>query len=102
MTNGEACAFFSADCDLVSLDEFTDVFKADRSLVKLNLVMVGKSIHEVGGRYGLRDSVFPLPTLNQIVEEKRDDIVRLDEGAVLIDDAKAISVPVRRDSDVGF
>ena len=37
---------------------------------------------------------------HQVVEEQRDDVVGLDEGAVFIDNAEAVCVAIGRDADL--
>ncbi len=63
--------------------------------------MLGEGVYQVGRRDGFGDAVAPAARFDEIVEEQRDDVVRLDEGAVEVDDAEAVGVAVGGDADGG-
>src|SRR5262249_13388891 len=90
-------ALLAADHDLVLLDEFPDVLEADGSLVQLNLVLFSQRIDQVCCRHGFCNAVSPPTRLHQIIEQQRDDVVGLYEGAVIVHDAEAVGVSVGRD-----
>ena len=92
--DGEASRLLAADCDLVLVDELANVLEADRSLVERHLVEVGESVNQVGGGHTLGHAVAPAARLNQVVEQQRDDVVGLDEGAVSIHNAEAVGVAI--------
>src|SRR4029077_12053162 len=104
MANREASTLFAADGDLVLLDQFANVLEADGSFVQLDPVVPGQGVDHVGGGYGFSHSILPAAALHQIIEEKGDDVIRLEESSVLIDDAEASGVHVRSDADlrIGF
>ena len=81
-------------------DEFADVFEADRGFIKRDLVVIGEGVDEVGGGDAFGDAVAPAAGFDEVVEEQGDDVVGLDEGAVLIDDAEAVGVAVGGDAEV--
>ena len=97
--DGEASAFFAADQDLVLLDEFANIFEANRGFVELDFVFFGKRVDEIGGRYGFADSVLPAARFDQVIEEQRDDVVGLEERAVFVDNAEAIGIAIGRDAN---
>ncbi len=49
----------------------------------------------------LADAILPAAALHQVIEEQRDDVVRLEECAVGVDDAEAVGVSIGRDADLG-
>ena len=90
----QAGALLAADQDLVPADVVADELEADRRLQHLQAVVPGDGIDEVGGGDGAGDvAVLPLDP-HQVVVKKGQDVVRLDEGAVLVDDAVAVGVAV--------
>src|SRR3954471_9135791 len=100
MANRQPRALFSSDCDGVFVDELSDVLKANWRFVELHLVIVGERVNQVRRRNRLRHTVLPAATLNKVVEEKRDDVIRLDKSAVLVNNTEAIGVAVGRDDDL--
>ena len=70
--------------------------------MQFDFVMLGESVDQVGGGHGFSDAVLPTATFNQVVEKQCDDVVRLEEGTVLIDDAKTIGVSVGSDADMSL
>src|SRR5207302_3151999 len=101
MADGKSGAFLAADRDLVLLDQLTDVFETDWGLMKLNFMMLREGINHVGGCDRLGDAVLPSAGLDQIVEEQCDDVIRLEECAVGIHYAEAVSITVSSDDDAG-
>ena len=69
ITNGKSGALFSANANLVLLDQFADVFEADRRFVQLDFFFVGDGIDEVGGGNRLCHTVAPATALHQVIEE---------------------------------
>ncbi len=88
--------------DLILDNQLADVLEAHRSLVELHLEVLGERVDQIRGGHRLGDTILPAARFDQIVEEQRDDIVWLNEGAALVNDAKAVGVAVRGDADVGF
>ncbi len=102
MANGEAGAFFAADHDFVLLDEFADVFEADREFRAVDdVMMLGEGVDQVGGGYGFAYAVFPTAGFDEVIEKQRNDVIGLEEGSVLIDDAEAVGVAIGGNADVG-
>ncbi len=62
-----------------------------------NLVVFGERVDQVGCGHALGHAVAPAARLHQVIEEQRDDVVRLDKGAVAVDDAEAVRVAVGGD-----
>ena len=60
-------------------------------------MVFGERVDQVGGGDALGDAVPPAARFDQVVEEQRDDVVGLDEGAVAVDDAEAVRVAVGGD-----
>ncbi len=89
---------FSADGDLVLIDQLANVLEADGRLVEWHLVFIGQSIDEVGRRHALGHAVAPAATLHQVVEQQRNHVVRLDEGSVGIHNAKAVRIAIGRNT----
>src|ERR1019366_10686100 len=87
------------DEDLVLFDQFADVFEANRGLVELDLVFFGQRVDEVGGGNGFADSVSPAAAFDQVAKEQRDDVVGLEERAVLVDNPEAIGIAIGRDAN---
>ena len=63
--------------------------------------MLGEGVDEIGGGHALGHAVPPAAGLDEVVEEQRDDVVGLDEGAVGVDDAEAVGVAVGGDAEGG-
>ena len=97
----ETGGFFAADGDLVGEDQFADVFEAYGGFKERDLVEVGEGVDEVGGGDGFGDAVLPAAGFDEVVEEQGDDVVGLDKGAVLVDDAEAVGVSVGGDDEAG-
>src|SRR5581483_11050768 len=98
-TDREACTLFAANSDLVLVNKGADVLEADRRFVELHLVVIGESVDEVGGCHGFGHAVLPASRFNQVIKEKRNDIVGLDKCAVAIHDAEAVCVSIGSNAD---
>ena len=97
--HGQAGTFFAANEDAVLTDIFADKLEADRRFENLGAVITGDGIDKVGG--GDRPggiAALPLDA-QQVIVQKGKDIVRLDKGAVGIDDAVTIGVAIRRQAE---
>src|SRR5438094_905066 len=99
MPDGKSRAFFPADGDLVGLDELADVLESDRRLVKFDFVEVRERVDQVGSGDRLSDPVLPTSCFDQVIEEQSDDIVGLEKCSVRVNDAEAVGVTIRSDSD---
>ena len=97
--DGETRAFFAADENLVLLDQFANVLEANRRFVEFDLVFFGKRVDEIGGGDRFADSVLPAAGFNQVIEEQRNDVVGLEECAILVDNAEAIGIAIGRNAD---
>ena len=102
MADGKAGALFAANDNLVLLDELTNEFESDRGLVQFDFVIFGQGIDEIGGGYRLAHAILPSTALDEVIEQEGDDVIGLQESAVLVYDAEAIGVAVGGDSDMGF
>src|SRR5579884_3435333 len=102
MTNRQSGTFFTADGNLVLLDQFTNVLETDGGLVQFDAVMLGERVNKVGSSDGFGDAILPAAALDQIVEQECDDVIGLKKRAILVDDAKAVGITVGCNSDVSF
>ena len=64
-------------------------------------MIIGEGVDQVGGGHALGHAVAPAAGLDQIVEEQGDDVIRLDEGSVLVDNAEAVGVAIGGHGQVG-
>ena len=101
VANGQTGGFFPPDGDFVLLDQLANVFETHRSLVELDFVVGGHRVDQVRGRHGLANAVLPATCFHQVVEEQRNNVVRLQESAVGVNDAEPIRIPIRGDPDMG-
>src|SRR5438067_78002 len=99
LADRESRALFAANHNLVLFNQLPNVLEADWSFVQRNLVLFGERINQVGRRHRLSHAISPPAALHQIIEKQSNNIIRLHEGAVLIDNSKAVSIAIRRDSD---
>src|SRR6201987_3237149 len=97
--NRQPRALFAADHDLVLIDQFADELESHRRLVQRNLEVLRNSIDQVRRCDGLGHSIPPAARLHQIIEQQRNDVIRLDKRAVAIDNSEAISIAIRRNAD---
>ena len=56
--------------------------------------MFSQRVDQVGRRHALGHAVLPAARLDKIIEEQRDDVVRLDERSVAIHNAEAVRIAV--------
>ncbi len=70
--------------------------------MQFDFVALSEGVDQVCGGHRLPYTVFPAAALDQVVKEQGDHVVRLDECAILVDDAEAICVTVGCYADVGF
>src|SRR3982074_2085306 len=96
----ESGTLFSANRDLVLLDQFADVFKSHWGLMQLDPVMPSHGIDQVGGSHGFGHTIFPAPAFDQVVEQQCNDVVGGAESAVGIYDAETVCVSVGGDAEV--
>src|ERR1700733_14630035 len=94
MPNRQPRAFFPANRDLVLHDQFADVLESHWSFKQLNPVMLGQRVDQICRCHRLGHAILPPAALYQIVEEQSDDIIRLQESSVAIDNAEAIRVAI--------
>ncbi len=90
----ESGGLFASEDDLVLVDELADVFEPDRSLDDAATVFRSDAIDEVRRRDRPGDVSIPRPRLDQVIDEKCEDIVGGDERSVAIDDAEPVAVTV--------
>ena len=64
-------------------------------------MVIGEGVDEIGGGHALGHAVTPAARLDQVVEEQGNDVIGLDEGSVLVDNAEAVRVAVGGDGQVG-
>src|SRR5438105_3234610 len=102
MSDRKPSAFFSADGDLVLLDELSNVFEPDRRFVQLDSMMLRQGVNHVGCSNRLSHAVFPPSALYEVVEQNRDDIVGLKKRAIFIDDSEAVGVAIGSDANLCF
>src|SRR5581483_12240187 len=79
-----------------------DELEAHRSFVQLDFVIFGQSIDQVGGGNRFADSILPASRFDQIIKQQRNDVIRLEKSAILVDDPEAIGIAVGGDSNLSL
>src|SRR5690349_14617962 len=97
----EPSTFFAADQDLVLFDKFPNVLEANWSFVQFDTVMFGERIDQIRCSHRLPHPVFPTAALDQIMEQKRNHIVRLNESSIAIHNSKSIRISIGCNPNVG-
>src|SRR5207237_3917591 len=92
MADGNPGALFATDRNLILLDEFADVFEADRRLVQFDFMVPGQSVNQIRGSDRLSDTIFPSAAFDQVIEQQGDDVIWLQKGPVLVHDAEAVRI----------
>src|SRR5580693_5538522 len=100
MTNRQARTLFSADRNLVLHNQFADVFESHGSLVQFDTMMLGQSVDQVRRGDRLGNAVLPATTLYEVIKEQGNDVVRLQEGSIGIDNAEAVGVAIGCNADL--
>src|SRR5690349_3425093 len=88
--DGEASRFFTADDDSVCFDQFANVFEPDRSLVQFTIAAFGHRVQKMGRSHASRRSAAPPTGFNQIIQQQRNDLIRRNERATLVQDAESV------------
>src|SRR5262249_58218732 len=96
--NRNPASFSPADSDSIRLDQFTNVLEAHRSLIQRDSVLLRESIDHVGSRQRFGYTIFPATSVNQVIKQHRDHVVRLNKDAISINNPKAIGITIRRDA----
>ena len=60
---------------------------------------VGHSVDQVGRCHALGHAVSPAARLHQVVQQQRNNVVRLDKRAIAVQNAEAVRIAVGRDAD---
>src|SRR6267142_462778 len=71
--NGEACAFFSAERDLVFTNELADVFEADRSLIGGLSVELCGGVDKFRSGYAAGCGHVPSTGFDEVIIDERED-----------------------------
>ena len=87
-------AFFSADRDLVLLNEFADVLESHGSLNHGRAVMLSDRVHQVRSGHAARRGHFPSARFDEVIVKQAEDVIRLHPRPVGIEDAEAVGVAV--------
>ena len=93
-------ALLTAEDDLPLYEKVSDVLEPDPGLVYLDPVLFGDRIDEVRGRYGPGCPALPSPRPAEIVEDKRENLIRIDVGPVAVENAEPVRVSVHGKPDV--
>src|SRR5215813_12999069 len=88
----DATALFAAYEDILFEHEFANVFEADGNFVKLAIEFCGEFVDELGDGKGFCDVAREIAHASKVPDEKRKDLVRIDERAVAVDGADAVTV----------
>src|SRR4029077_14061474 len=75
--NRQSRALFSADRNLVLLNQFADVLESDWSLNHCCSVMLSDRVHQVRSRLTARRRHFPPARLDQVIIKQAKDVIRL-------------------------
>ena len=100
VAESDAAALFPADQNVARQHQVSDVFEADRRFVQRRTEGLGDAFDEPGGRKSLHDFAAHLFLANQIEREKREDLVRRNEIAPLVQHAQPIAIAVVAERDV--
>src|SRR5436309_4666928 len=101
MADRKSGALFAADGNFVLLNQLSNVFESDWSLIQRDVMVLRQRIDHIGGGNRLSDAIFPATAFHQVIEQDRDNVIRLNEGAILVYDSKTISITVGRYADAG-
>src|SRR5207248_8763202 len=94
-------ALLATNRDLVLLDQLADVLESHWSLVEVEFVFLCDGVQHVSSGNRLSHTCAPAARFEQVIEEKSDHVIWLDEGAVSVNNAEAIGVAVGADADRG-
>ncbi len=98
--DADAAGLFAADQDLLREHEVADVLEADAVLVQFAAVFGGDAVQHFGGVEGAGDVAGPAFVLEQPLENDGEDLVRVDDVAVLVDGADAVGVAIGDEAGV--
>src|ERR1051325_4304207 len=98
----DAAAFFAADQNILFEHEFADVFEADGNFVQLAIEFFGELVNQFGDGKSFGDITGKIAHSGEVPNEKREDLMRVDEGAVAVDCADAVAVAVGGKAGVVF
>src|SRR5262249_47048420 len=93
-TNREPGTFFPTEDDAAVLNIFADILKTDRRFEDFSIVEFCNAIDQMGRRYSASDAALPSSALDQIVDQHRDQLVRIYEFGAFVQDAEPIRIAV--------
>src|SRR5207253_1368279 len=100
------CALFSAQNNFVLFDQLADIFEADRRFMDWNMIEAGDRIYQMRCGNAFADAAMPAllrrpgARFHQVVQQKRQDIIGLNECAAFIEDTKTVSIAVSGQSEM--
>src|SRR5262245_28665674 len=89
-------AFLAPQDDPAFLDVLADVLESDRRFQQLAAVKFCDTVDQMGCRDGTRHAALPSPAFDKIVDEHRNQLVRIDEFASFVENSEAIRIAVGR------
>jgi hypothetical protein len=101
-TRADAAAFFATDEDILLEHQLADIFEADGYFVELAVEFGGKLVDQLGDGKSFGDVSREIAGSGEVPDEQREDLMRVDEGAVAIDRADAVAVAVGAKAGVVF
>ena len=98
----DAAAFFAADQDVLLEHKLANIFKTDGDFVEFAAEFGGEFVDEFGDAERFGDVAGQIARTGKVPDEKREDLVRVDERAVAIDGADAVAIAVGAEAGVVF
>src|ERR1700732_1338163 len=98
----DGAAFFAANENILLEHQLADVFEADGNFVELAVEFRREFVDQLGDGKSFGDVAGEVAHPGEVPNEKREDLMRVDERAVAIDGADAIAVTVRAKARVIF
>src|SRR5262249_18315409 len=98
----DTAALFAAKQDVLPEHQFADVFEADRHFVEFTTELFRQLVDELGYREGFRDVAWKIAHPCKMPDQQRKYLMWVDEAAVTIDGADAVTVAVGAEAGVVF
>ena len=98
-SDGKSGALLTAEHDTPFLYIFADVFEADGRFQNFALVESGNAIDEMRRRDGPRHAAGPVPAFDKVVDQHRNQFIRIDEFSAFVEHSESIRIPVRGKSE---
>ncbi len=100
--DADSARLFAANEDVVLQHEIADVLEPNAVFVERLIVFGSDAIEHLGGVEGARHATGPALALQQPTQQDGENLVWIDEVAVLIDRAQPIGIAVGHESGLAF